>query len=82
MITLSSLLIAAACITLVSSQLALAQHTALMELYNSLGVAPVTEFFFLFFLFPTLSSSLPLRKGVLLHCVRALRRLNRALAVL
>jgi hypothetical protein len=54
MITLSSLLIAAACITLVSSQLALAQHTALMELYNSLGVAPVTEFFFPFFFFSQL----------------------------
>jgi hypothetical protein len=41
MITLSLLI--AACFTLVSSQLALAQHTALMELYDALGVATVTE---------------------------------------
>ena len=37
MITLSLLL--AACFTLVSPQLALAQHTALMALYDALGVA-------------------------------------------
>jgi hypothetical protein len=37
MITLSLLL--AACFTLVSPQLALAQHTALMDLYVALGVA-------------------------------------------
>ena len=41
MITLSLLI--AACFTLVSSQLALAQHTALMELFDALGVATVTE---------------------------------------
>jgi hypothetical protein len=41
MITLSLLL--AACFTLVSPQLALAQHTALMALYDALGVATVTE---------------------------------------
>jgi hypothetical protein len=37
MITLSLLI--AACFTLVSPQLALAQHTALMALYDALGVA-------------------------------------------
>ncbi len=36
MITFSLLI--AACFTLVSPQLALAQHTALMELYEALGV--------------------------------------------
>jgi hypothetical protein len=41
MITLSLLI--AACFTLVSPQLALAQHTALMALYDALGVANVTE---------------------------------------
>ncbi len=41
MITLSLLI--AACFTLVSPQLAPAQHTALMELYDALGVATVTE---------------------------------------
>ena len=41
MITLSLLL--AACFTLVSPQLAMAQHTALMELYDALGVATDTE---------------------------------------
>jgi hypothetical protein len=41
MITLSLLI--AACFTLVSSQLAPAQHTALMDLYNALGVATDTE---------------------------------------
>jgi hypothetical protein len=51
MITLSLLL--AACFTLVSPQLALAQHTALMELYDALGVATDIKrkfFFFFFFL--------------------------------
>jgi len=37
MITLSLLI--AACFTLVSPQLALAQHTALMALFDALGVA-------------------------------------------
>jgi hypothetical protein len=41
MIILSLLI--AACFTLVSPQLALAQHTALMELYNALGLSTVTE---------------------------------------
>jgi hypothetical protein len=39
MITLSLLI--AACFTLVSPQLALAQHTALMALYDALGLATV-----------------------------------------
>jgi hypothetical protein len=39
---LASSLIAAG-FTLVSPQLALAQHTALMELYDALGLATVTE---------------------------------------
>jgi hypothetical protein len=42
MITSLSLLIAA-CFTLVSPQLELAQHTALMALYDALGVANDTE---------------------------------------
>ena len=41
MITLSLLI--AACFTLVSPQLAPAQHTALMDLYDALGVATVTR---------------------------------------
>ena len=41
MITLSLLI--AACFNVVSPQLELAQHTALMELYDALGVATVTE---------------------------------------
>jgi hypothetical protein len=72
MITLSLLI--AACFTLVSSQLAPAQHTALMELYDALGVATVTE-----------KESKEQKNNfslqvVLLHCARALWRLNRALA--
>jgi hypothetical protein len=43
MITFSLPLLIAACFTLVSPQLALAQHTALMELYNALGLSTVTE---------------------------------------
>ncbi len=41
MTTLSLLIVA--CFTLVSPQLELAQHTALMALYDALGVAIVTE---------------------------------------
>jgi hypothetical protein len=41
MITLSLLI--AACFTLVSPQLALAQHTALMELYDALGLKGTNE---------------------------------------
>jgi hypothetical protein len=78
MITLSLLI--AACFTLVSSQLAPAQHTALMELYDALGVASDRERrrkkkVFLFQLF---FASLQV---VLKMCARALRRLRRALAV-
>jgi hypothetical protein len=51
MITLSLLI--AACFSLVSPQLALAQHTALMQLYDALGSATVFEkvFFFFFLIF-------------------------------
>jgi hypothetical protein len=63
MITLSFLL--AACFNLASSQLALAQHTALMALYDALGVATDTEKkarksdFFLSFLFRLSSCIVP-----------------------
>jgi hypothetical protein len=43
MTTITLSLLIAACFTLVSPQLALSQHTALMELYDALGLATVTE---------------------------------------
>jgi hypothetical protein len=43
MITVTLSLLIAACFTLVSPQLALVQHTALMALYDALGLGTVTE---------------------------------------
>jgi uncharacterized membrane protein SirB2 len=75
MITLSLLI--AACFTLVSPQLAPAQHTALMALYDALGKWQ-----------PSQRKQRKQRakkiifplQVVLLHCARALWRLQRALA--
>jgi hypothetical protein len=74
MIILSLLI--AACFTLVSPQLALAQHTALMELYDALGLATREKNVFFSNIF-----SLPFSQDVLLQSARALRRLHHALAV-
>jgi hypothetical protein len=79
MITLSLLI--AACFSLVSPQLALAQHTALMQLYDALGSATVFEKVFFFFIF-SIFFSFSLFQVVLLRCFRASRRMPRALAVI
>jgi len=65
----------ATCFTLVSPQLALVQHTALMDLYDALGSNKPSQ------IEKNRFSHLSLQVA-LLHCVRALWRLHRALAVL
>jgi hypothetical protein len=79
MITLSLLI--AACFTLVSPQLALAQHTALMDLYDTMGLGK-NGFFLSFFHFLSFFLSFSISPQVaLLHCARALRRRYRVLVL-